>query len=144
MKKGTSNTMTKEKARKLADSVTDYFCDLVKFERRSDILINVTDEDRPSTEYVGVTYIHSPSHQYDITLYVEPSSTEADILETVCHELIHVFTSEMKTFYEIFIGNEDEDEEPISLKIFIQGFEAIARRLSLPLVELWNNKGAKE
>jgi hypothetical protein len=135
--------MTKAEARKLANDIIDYFCKLVEFERRSDISLYVCEDDYLDGEYDGLTQIFESHGQYAVKLFIDDSTKRATLINTICHELAHVFTNEDYTHHQTYIGDAD-DGDSIARLNFMQGFERIAKRYAVVLAKLWETKNKLE
>lgn len=127
--------MDKAQAKKLANSIIDYFVKLTEFERRADIPLNIQDDDLVETDDLAHTRI-IVSHGYcPITVYVFPHTKEDEFIRSLLHELAHVFTKEMYIFYQNFV--DDDEEETNARKVFMQDFERIAERYKTIMYQLW-------
>lgn len=135
--------MTRAEATRLAGQITDYFVRLTSFERRKDIRLYVNEDDWQDRDYDGATQETLTHGIYDIVLIITPNTPKAEFIDTVCHELAHIFTAEYKFFYSVFIADPEDGENCISRQIFSRYHEDVAKRLAVVFNELWNLKGGK-
>ena len=133
--------MTRAEATKQANSIIDYFVKLCGFERRRDIRLYVNEDDWQDRDYDGTTQETLTHGIYDIVLIITPNTTKAEFIDTVCHELAHIFTAEYKFFYSVFIADPEDGENSISSQIFTRYHEDVAKRLAVVLHELWTKGG---
>lgn len=135
--------MTKGEGKKLASQIIDYFVKLCGFERRRDIRLYINDDDWHDRDWDAVT-LETPTHGlYDIVVVLTPETIVSEFVETVCHELAHVFTSEYKFFYHTFVGDPEDGDRSISQQIFDRDHETVAKRLAVILSELWGLREGK-
>jgi hypothetical protein len=135
--------MTKGEGKKLASRIIDYFVALTSFERRRDIRLWVNDDDWIDRDCDGATLETLTHGLYDVVLNITPETTEAEFIDTVCHELAHIFTSEYKFFYSVFVADPEDGENTISRQMFSRYHEDVAKRLAVIFNELWLLKGGK-
>ena len=133
--------MTKGEGKKLASRIIDFFVALTSFERRRDIRLYVNEDDWQDRDYDGTTQETLTHGIYDIVLIITPNTTKAEFIDTVCHELAHIFTAEYKFFYSVFIADPEDGENSISSQIFTRYHEDVAKRLAVVLHELWTKGG---
>ena len=135
--------MTKREGKQLASQIIDYFVKLCGFERRRDIRLYVNEDDWQDMDYDGATQETLTHGIYDIVLIITPNTPKAEFIDTVCHELAHIFTAEYKFFYSVFVADPEDGENCISRQIFSRYHEDVAKRLAVIFTELWNLKGGK-
>jgi hypothetical protein len=135
--------MTRAEATKQANSIIDYFVKLCGFERRRDIRLYVNEDDWQDRDYDGATQETLTHGIYDIVLIITPNTPKAEFINTVCHELAHIFTAEYKFFYSVFVSDPEDGENTISRQVFSRYHEDVAKRLAVIFTELWNLKGGK-
>ena len=128
---------------KLASRIIDFFVALTSFERRRDIRLYVNEDDWQDRDYDGTTQETLTHGIYDIVLIITPNTTKAEFIDTVCHELAHIFTAEYKFFYSVFVSDPEDGDNCISRQIFSRYHEDVAKRLAVIFTELWNLKGGK-
>lgn len=135
--------MTKPEARKLATAIIDYFVALAGDLKRSNIDLNISDNDIADEDSEAETRINTTHRLSSILLNITPDTDEDYIIRAVCHELAHIFTQEFMHFYRVFVSEPDEDEGAISRAIFTNADEAIAYRLQDIFFELWKTRKHK-
>ena len=135
--------MTKREGKQLASRIIDFFVALTSFERRRDIRLYVNEDDWQDMDYDGETQETLTHGIYDIVLIITPNTPKAEFIDTVCHELAHIFTAEYKFFYSVFVSDPEDGDNCISRQIFSRYHEDVAKRLAVVFSKLWNLKGGK-
>jgi hypothetical protein len=131
--------MTKQEAKKLANRIINLYCKLLS-KRREDITLRVNDDDSCDREEQG-SCGESLEHGFTtITLNVNPYTEEVDFIDTVCHELGHVFTAKYRFLFNVYVLGDIAEGAVVANQIFIRDHEEAAKDFAVFFGELWRLK----